>query len=189
MGPLVVNQIKRQADLRFPGHPIWAPIFVTAGVITVALLLWEICTAVTLLKVRKLLMETAKMAGIVRSPRRPWRGHSHHCVSTMGVIQLSGGTGTTVGGFAVGAVKGGALGLVGIITTAAGLMMRQRGQLLKTVRTAARTLHERLGDVGEHVVQWLCVYTGLRWYGSVSSSVFGYSTFVTAMAQILTRPP
>ena len=176
------NQIGRQADLGSPWHPIWGPVFATVGVITLAFLFWAASTAVTLPpKVRKTLMEIAKMAGVAAGvlvllgaviPITAW--------ASMRIIQLSGSTGTTVGGFALGAVKGGALGVIGVITATLGLLSRHRAQFLKSVRSGATTWHERLGDIGGRVVHWLCVYTGLAIVATVYLIVFGYSTSVIA---------
>jgi len=177
------NQIGRKGDLGSPWHPMWGPVFATAGVIALALLFWAASTAVILPpKSREILMEIAKMAGVAAGvlvvlgaviPITTW--------ASMHIIRLSGGTGTTVGGFAVGAVKGGALGLIGVITTIIGLLTRQRTRLLKTVSSAAKTWHEKLGDIGGRVVQWLCVYTGLTIVAAVYLIIFGYSTYVNAL--------
>lgn len=98
------NKIGREADLSSPWHPIWGPVFATFIVITLGLLFWAASTAVSLSpRVREILLEIAKMTGIGAEvlvvlgaviPVTVW--------ASLSIIQLCGGTGTTVGGLAVG---------------------------------------------------------------------------------------
>jgi hypothetical protein len=184
------NRIRRAQDLDDPWHPVWGPVFVTACIAGIGLLLWVISTMeIHPLKLRRTLAEIAKMTWLAVAvlvtlgaaiPIVTW--------ASMHIIQLSGGTGAAAGGLALGAAKGGALGVIGVITTILGLMSRQRTRLVNAMRSTVRTWQQQLGDIGKRSFEWLCVYTGLAIVAAVYLILFGYSTHLVAFADPDTHP-
>ena len=183
-------QIRRAQDLDDPWHPTWGPVFVTACVAGLGLLLWVMSTMVILpRKLRRTLAEIAKMTWLAVAvlvilgaaiPVVTW--------ASMRIIDLSGGPGAAAGGLALGAAKGGALGVIGVITTILGLMSHQRTRVVNVMRSTARTWQQQLGDIGKRAFDWLCVYTGLAIVAAVYLVLFGYSTHLAASADPGTHP-
>jgi hypothetical protein len=180
-------QIQRNHDLIDPWHPIWGPVFVTVGVAGLALVLWLASTIVAFpWKLREALVEIAEMTWLAAAvlailgaviPIIAW--------ASMRVTGLSATGSFTV---TVGAAKGGALGIIGLITTVFGLLARQRTRMLNAVRTTAMKWQEKLGDIGSRALEWLCVYTGLAMVAAVYLIIFGYSTQFAARTGPDTHP-
>lgn len=175
---------RRWNDLSDPWHPAWGPIFVTGCVAGLGLVLWVMSAIVTLPpKVRGALAEIAKMTWLAVAVLATL-GAAIPVISyaSMRVVDLSGGLGPSAGAFAVGAAKGGALGVLGALTTIVGLLTRQRTRVLNAAHSAAGTLNQQLGDIGKRSVEWLCVYTGLVIVAAVYLIIFGYSTHLASTA-------
>lgn len=169
--------VRRESALADPWQPVWGAVFAVMAIAGMAGLLWllSLATWARPPKVRRWSREAAFMASValvilvVLSAGIPivtW--------TSMRVLDLS----VTPGG---ALPTGGVLGVVGIVTSAIGLLSRQHSSVAKAVRAVPTTWLRHLGDTGKLMLQWLAVLGGLALVISVYLVVFGHSTWNTAI--------